>query len=262
MKRILFIIGNGLSIDLRDYTFPRLEKWDTSRPLQWDLYTPDNLTVPWLQSLPKFNEIIPLLRKVEPDITDFEIFKKSIQFAKDNAWSCSDISFLKAEMQHFLAIAYSYFQSEVDKRDLSSWYWLKWLKTYGDYIQGVVSFNYDLLIETALKHSGLYIRRFGVVTEKQGIPILKPHGSIDFDLSERAIKLTKGYPMKAALSRNDGTGCLKSLDKSELTNPRAEADIVLPLEYPTLWELSWVSDGYDYFKENASSYSHCIIFGL
>jgi len=258
MKSILMIVGNGLSLDLRKFVAPQLEKWNPTYPLQWDLYTPGNLAVSWLQSLPKLNKIISSLRQKEPKISDFAIFNKSLQFAKCNSGPRFDKALLEAEMQHFLAIAFSYFQLEVDKINFDSWVWNEWFNTYGRHIQGAVSFNYDLVLESAMKQSGLSVRRFGVVSESQGVYVLKPHGSIDFDIN--GIVVPVEYPIQIACIRNNSP--LKHLKRSELLEPRTEADIVLPYEYSTQLDYQWIKPGYDWIQQNGAIFTHCIIVGL
>ena len=258
MKRIAMIAGNGLSMDLRKWAAPQLEKWNPQSPLQWDLYTPGKLNVPLLQSLPQFAGVISSLRQEEPDMSDFDIFKRSLRLVKIEGTRSFNQGILEVEMQHFLAIAYSYFQLQVDQINLNSWPWFKWINTYGNNIQGIVSFNYDLVIESSLRQSGVSVKRFGVRSEVAGVDTLKPHGSIDFDIE--GIVCPVGYPMNNVISRNNCP--LKHLERDEFLNPRTEADIVLPNEYSSQLNLQWVKPGFDWFHLAGPEFTHCIIVGL
>lgn len=264
MKSILMIVGNGLSMDLRDWAKPQLENWNPAMPLQWDLYTPGNLDVPWLQSLPQFERIISSLRQETQDMPDFDIFEKSLHLANRNCALFNPLPLLEAEMrlvaemQHFLAIAYSYFQIQVDKINLSSWPWVKWFNAYGKNIRGAVSFNYELVLESALRQTCVSVQRFGLKSELIGIPVLKPHGSIDFETA--GIRSPAKYPMGAPRLRNDFP--IKLLERAKLLKPRIEADIVLPYEYSTQLNYQWVKPGYNWFRSNGNTFTHCIIVGL
>lgn len=258
MRNILLIVGNGLSMDLRKWASPQLEEWNPQYPLQWDVNTPGNSEVPFLESLPLLTAVITSLRQDNPDISDFDIFKRGLQLTKDNGAPLFSQLMLAAEMEHYLAVAYSHFQLEVDKININSWPWLKWLNTYGKNVQGVVSFNYDLVLESALNQSGVSVARFGVKSEVSGVPTLKPHGSIDF--RTEGISAPMGYPLKNIFRKNNSP--LKTLEKNELLEPRLEVNIVLPNEYSPQLNYQWVKPGYDWVRSAGPRFTHCIIAGL
>jgi hypothetical protein len=258
MKRIMMIVGNGLSIGLRNWVTPQLEKWNPQLPLQWDLCTPGKPQVNLIQSLPQFYEVISSLRQKEPNLSNFDIFKRSLQLTNCGSSQSFNQAMLEAEMRHFLAIAYSHFQLQVDRIDLNSWPWFKWISTYGKFVQGVVSLNYDLVLESCMLQAGVSVRRLGIGSEMTGVPILKPHGSIDFDI--QGITCPVDYPMKNIILRNDCP--LRCLKRVELLEPRTEADIVLPNEYSSQLDYQWIKPGYDWFRLIGHQITHCIIIGI
>lgn len=258
MRNILLIVGNGLSMDLRKWASPLLEEWNPQYPLRWGVNTPGNSEVPFLESLPLFKEVITSLRQENPDISDFNIFKRGLQLAKGNSSQLFNRLLLSAEMEHFLAVAYSHFQLEVDRINVNSWPWLNWFDTYAKNIQGIVSFNYDLILESALRQSGVSVRRFGVNSELSGVPMLKPHGSIDY--RTEGISVPMRYPLKSVFPKNNSP--LKVLEKNELLTPRPDVNIVLPNQYSPQINLPWVKPGYDWVRSVGPKFTHCIIVGL
>src|SRR5690606_36665142 len=86
------------------------------------------------------------------------------------------------QVRRFLAISYSKLQQEIDKIDNFDWRWLNWFKEHNNQIVFAISFNYDLLLENTLKDLNVLYFRTSTTEPNLGIPIFKPHGSIDFEL--------------------------------------------------------------------------------
>jgi len=258
MHRIGLIVGNGLPIDLRGFLSPSLEVWDPQHPLDWQLWTPGKRDTHLLKSLPGFAKAIEEIKQMEGGFSDFDIFDRILQRLTRTPDPDFERALLEAEVRHFLAIAYSHFQLQVDSLDIEGWPWLTWIRGSKAELVGVVSFNYDLIIERALEDAGLRFHRFGVRLEDTGIPILKPHGSIDFDVEE--IRMPVKYPLQNVALRNDFP--LRRLDRIEFLQPRTEADIVLPNEYSPQANFQWIRPGYKWFQEIGSSLTRCIFMGL
>jgi len=215
MHRIGLIVGNGLPIDLRGFLSPSLEVWDPQHPLDWQLWTPGKRDTHLLKSLPGFAKAIEEIKQMEGGFSDFDIFDRILQRLTRTPDPDFERALLEAEVRHFLAIAYSHFQLQVDSLDIEGWPWLTWIRGSKAELVGVVSFNYDLIIERALEDAGLRFHRFGVRLEDTGIPILKPHGSIDFDVEE--IRMPVKYPLQNVALRNDFP--LRRLDRIEFLQP-------------------------------------------
>lgn len=258
MHRAGLIVGNGLSIDLINFLGHSLETWDPQRPLEWNLSTPGNKTIPLLESLPRFSKAIGEIRQKEKNLSDFDIFERTLRRFVRCQPPNYEMDVLEAEARHFLAIAYSHFQLKVDSFDIEGWPWLTWIKNSKAEFVGVVSFNYDLVIERALERAGLISRRFGIRLEISGVPILKPHGSIDFEVE--GIVMPVGYPLQNVALKNFFP--LRRLDKAELLQPRTEVDLVLPSEYSPQSSERWVAPGYQWFQEVGPSLTQCIFMGL
>jgi hypothetical protein len=244
MRRLALIAGNGLTIDLRQFLSPSLENWDPQSPLHWRLAFPGTRQDSLLARLPHFYRVVSELRSRQTHLSDFDIFDLALD-------GSSDTGQLAGEMRNFLALAYSTFQLQVDRCPMDGWSWYNWIRDQQVELTGVVSFNYDLVVERALAGAGLPWHRFGVCGELSGVPILKPHGSIDFetDVEQRSS------------ARNTGTP-LRRLERNELLRPRRQANIVLPKEYSPLLDYAWVEEGYRWFREVGPSLTDCVIAGL
>ncbi len=258
MHRIGLIVGNGLPIDLRGFLSPSLKEWDPQHPLDWQLWTPEKPDTPLLKSLKRFAKAVEEIKQMEGGLSDFDIFDRILQRLTRPSDSDFERAALEAEVRHFLAIAYSHFQRQVDSLDIERWPWLTWIRNSKAELVGVVSFNYDLITERALQKAELRFRRFGVRLEDTGIPILKPHGSIDLDVERigvpvecrsQNVVLRNDYPHRRLVGR-------------ELLQWRTEPDIVLPNEYSPFADFQWVAPGYQRFQEIGSSLTRCIFMGL
>jgi hypothetical protein len=202
MGRILLIVGNGLTIDLQKFMGPKLEKWNTQTPLQWSLPTPENPNIPLSNYFPIFFDLVSTINTKYTIKNDFDLFKRCLEYIDKSPEPNFEINLLESEMQHFLALSFSYFQYEVDKKTFNDWAWLNWIIKMKESILGAVSFNYDLVLERTLDKAGIRYQRVGVKQELVGIPIVKPHGSIDFDIC--GIEYPTKYPLKDAILRNNG----------------------------------------------------------
>jgi hypothetical protein len=156
-----------------------------------------------------------------------------------------------------LAIAFSHYQIEVDKIDFGQWQWTKWFKKYKSQILFGVSFNYDLVLERGLINARVPNKRL-VINEQNGIFILKPHGSIDFETT--GIIFPTGYPLKGIVFKNNTA--IKALSPKKYLEKRTEVDIVLPNEYPKILDFQWVKPGYELIKNKGQIFTHFLFIGL
>lgn len=251
------VIGNGFSLSLQQSLAPQLDKWHPSHPLSWCLTTPGRSDTPLLISLPRFAKAITETKRTYPHITDFQVFDQILHRINEDSINNHHL-ILKAEMRHFLAIAYSHFQLEVNSHAIDNWSWVSWFKRNCSNFVSIISFNYDLILERLLHVTQIPFHRIGIYHEHRGIPVLKPHGSIDFEVLDVSHPVT--YPLKTLMTyTNSPRRCLK---EDELLHPRTEVDIVLPKEYSPFLKFQWVHPGYEWFNQNAWKLTHCYFIGL
>lgn len=258
MDRILLIIGNGLSIDLCQYLKLAI---DPSSPFLFGVPDPFDSSKKLLDTLSRVKDMI----KSYPNTRDFDIIQN---FVKNYQKSNQENQWKHCELRHYLSLAYSYANDIVLDRWKKQWRWEVWMNRNYNRIVGVVSFNYDLVIEATLNKLSLKYYRIGSTEEDSptGIPIFKPHGSCDFDISNRAISIPPESRLKNLTSLNqfiiNGRGRVEIVLKEKLLEPRTEADIVLPLEFSPQTQLTWVQQGYETVRQIAKTVDTCIIVGI
>jgi hypothetical protein len=128
-------------------------------------------------------------------------------------------------------------------------------------IVGIVSFNYDLVLETMLKKLSLDYHRVGSSEERssKGIPIFKPHGSCDFDING-SIEIENNM-FKNITYLNDA-GPVSIVAENKLLEPRNEADIVLPFEFSPQLGLRWINHGFALIIDKAKGANRVLVIGL
>lgn len=258
MDRILLIVGNGLSIDLYQYLKLAI---DPSSPFLFGVPDPFDSSKKLLDTLSRVKDMI----KSYPNTRDFDIIQNFVKNYQENN---QGNQWKHCELRYYLSLAYSYANDIVLDRWEKHWRWEVWINKNYNRIVGVVSFNYDLVIEATLNKLSLKYYRIGSTEEDNptGIPIFKPHGSCDFDISNRAISMPPQLRLKNLTSLNEfiinGRGRVEIVSKEKLLEPRTEADIVLPLEFSPQTQLTWVRQGYETVRQIAKTVDTCIIVGI
>lgn len=258
MKRILLIVGNGLSIDLWKYLGLDI---DPSLPFSFEVPDPFDNAKKLLGTLTRVRNLI----KSHPKLTDFDIIQG---FISNYQRTDQEHQWIHGELRQYLSLAYSYANNNLLHHWKKGWRWEQWLRKYHERIAGVVSFNYDLTLEAVLEQSSFRYYRIGSREEDDiiGIPIFKPHGSCDFDISSRAINMPSQSRLKNLTCLNDyinnGRGRIEIVPKEKLLEPRTESDIVLPFESSPQTQLTWVRQGYEAVNKIAGTVDSCIIVGI
>lgn len=247
-KPTLLVAGNGLAIDLcRHHNLEA--RWNPSSPLSWVLPAVENSLESLIECFPRFKTKIDKQREVPCGLTDFDLFETILSQVPAGQEGNFEELMVQPEMRHFLALAYSYFQLMLDTLSHDAWVWSRYLVDVIDDVKAVISFNYDLIIETALEAGGFQ----GVVT--------KPHGSVDFAPISSAIVMTASYPMQNFIELNNMP--IQRLDRSDLVQPRVEADIVLPTESSPYLGYQWVAPQYAHLRQVVSPHiERCIVAGI
>lgn len=258
-KNSILIIGNGLTIDLIE-SFKL--NYDSRRPFDWDIfYQPEfsDKRVKFFNDAITMNNYISKHKKSIKGIEDYEIIEGFLNGLKSHPleWSKAQQR-LYIQFSNYFAIAYSHLQIDIDDVDITHWEYIEKFNKIKKSLIGIVSLNYDLLIERILTLIDEKYYRIGMDKNYGGLPLFKPHGSIDFDkaLGSMNLDIEKG----SLCFFNDFP--FKSLDKDKWLVPRAEADIVLPTSYPLHTNISWVRKGYNWIQNNFHNAKKCYIFGL
>ena len=255
-KNICLLIGNGFNISANKY-LERKEQaigMDSSEFLGWNIKSPQE-NIPFLDHLPYLKEFLNNNDiKGFDKLNNFEKVEKINQWAKDN-----NSKLLICELKHYIAIAFSSFQKEFDKKDISKWKGTSILKALEGRLSYAISLNYDLVLESVLDIVNINYKRVGSRTEAETkVKILKPHGSIDFDVS--GIRVPLKYPLVNVVDNND---CgIQVIERANLLKCRTEVDIVLPLDYSYQTEYQWIKPGYDYIRKAGKEFTDLIIFGV
>lgn len=265
MKKFALLVGNGFTLD-----YIKEKGYDSSYPLQ-NFKSPDiQYNYDFMSHIPSIQKLISL--NTEVDFLALEQFMTPIKMLEEehdrlpNRLQYSrdlDPKYMKAiknhiELRRFIAMSYSALQIEVDKYNFATWKWHNWLNINSHKLTIAISFNYDLILENSLDASGTIIYRVGTNEFPRGIPILKPHGSLDFDAPDHLLQADSPWDITAKL--NDGQ-MVKALPKHEWLNARLEADIIVPSLHNVQLHLSWVDKMYKKYAEQAEEIEAMVIVG-
>lgn len=256
MPRVGVVVGNGFAINYRITREHTFQLPDPSDPFTWDFNVPGNDGLNWKSAFPLLKQTID---DYPNDVRSFDVFA-SLLFEIKLRGNRDSVR-LDAEARQFLAFAYSVFQEEADKIGFANWRWINWLADHASMLKTAVSFNYDRILEKTANSAGIRLVPFAVAPAHEGVFLLKPHGSIDFECDPHAISLPKStYPLSNWATLNDVP--LIKLNSASLRQPRQEAFIALPAETSPYLNYQWVAPGYQTWKKFAGELSHCVFVGL
>jgi hypothetical protein len=249
VSRICLLVGNGFSKDLvRNLNL----QTDPSSPLT-SFNNPNINFDKFIEKLPLVkNELLPLLNDGIKDFDAINIYLENAKIEGEEAFNRKE-----CQLRRFLALAFSEFQVDIEKHNFSNWKWLSWLKKHNKNMVCMISFNYDLILEKAIKQSEKKFRRVGVREEKMGIPIIKPHGSIDFEIPHHNLKLDDETIWSTTFTGKqffqDGKGYIEAVPYENWFKPRLQPDLIPPSQYNYNKHLDWVKDGFSTFEQVASN---------
>lgn len=254
---ISLIVGNGLSISYGHYS-GLASKWDTQEPISWDISCPViGNGNGFLNSLPSLKKLTEKYRK----ITSFDIFSKAL-----DKEVCRDLGVCNRkatlEARHFLTIAFSKYALE-QKMVLEgnrSWPWYNWIRNHKNEIRSVFSLNYDLLLESVFDDLRKQYFSLQVNHHGYGIPFVKPHGSVDFELAPNTISCPVSYPLAGFIDLNN-TPIIR-LKKENLIYPRLQPLCIIPNEANRYLNYQWVAPANEWFNKELSSCTHCVFIGV
>lgn len=173
----------------------------------------------------------------------------------------------ECRLRRYLALTYSSLQRELDKQSKLNWRWSRWINNNKNNIKFAISFNYDLLLESTFKVNNINYYRVGSNETELGIPVIKPHGSIDFDIQQPHFKtfseqleisnrISSNY-----FSLNQVDGIIQAIPSTHWLLPRLQADIIPPSQFNYQRHLDWVDKGFLYFDSLASNVTDLVIIG-
>lgn len=253
--RIALVVGNGFSLGFNAYTGLQTH-WNTQTPLAWNIRAP-GANIPLLDGLPS----LKVLRNSFPNLTDFDFFI----LAKDRAL-CKRLGLdpmqTIVEARHYITLAFSYYSIAQRRAFSTSWNWFRWISAHRADICGAVSFNYDLLLETCFDHCGKLHYSWQENHHGAGIPLVKPHGSINMEISERFITVGGPitYPIGLYMELCDGPVC--AMPESEWVTGRKAPLCIVPNEANAYRHFQFVAPAYEAFFTAVRTCTHCVFIGL
>ncbi|KPN94554.1 MULTISPECIES: AbiH family protein [Lysinibacillus] len=246
-RKFALLVGNGFTLDFIDSQNVDLH---SSFPLKNFKSGKIDFT--------NFIEHLPYIKKelFGQEINDFD--------AITNFASKYEIgSFEESQLRHFLSMSYSNFQFYLDTLEFSKWKWSKWLKQNKEHLNLAISFNYDLVLERALKSANIRYSRIGTTEPVRSVSVLKPHGSIDFDIPNNTLIGHHPYQHRFSnsLTLND-IGYVGVLPKWEWVLPRNEADIIPPSVHNYQKKLRWIQKMFNRYASYAQDLEALVIIGI
>ncbi len=246
-KNFAILVGNGFTLDFLDHNKSGL---DSSKPLS-------NFGSPFI-NYDEFINDMPSIKKhlIEKNGEDFKLIKS---FYETNELSSHEFGHLR----QFLALSYSKFQSSIEKYNYDNWKWSEWFNKNKSNLLCSISLNYDLVLEKTFDNLDINYFRVGSEEELRGSILLKPHGSIDFDMPSYAIQLNmpKIDRLKSTTYMNDAQ-YVRILKKEALLYPRVEADIIPPMMDNFQKKMSWIERQFMYYECISPVIAKFVIVGV
>ncbi|MEZ8694663.1 hypothetical protein AB6D15_20520, partial [Vibrio splendidus] len=200
------------------------------------------------------------LYKLNSEKHHFEVFELAL-----NEDYCRSIGLKSSETtlesRHFLTIAFSMYSQRQRELFSTDWSWFRWLKLHRDEITAAFSLNYDLLLETALDRLNREYYSLQVNHHGYGIPLVKPHGSVDFEITPNSICYTPKYPLKDIFADLNNTDIIR-LEEHELMSPRRQALCIVPKEANKYSSYPWVANANQCFESKLKGSDYCLFIGI
>ncbi|MDR0138851.1 hypothetical protein RFW18_13935 [Metabacillus idriensis] len=254
-RKVCLLIGDGFTKDFVGKsvnTSKPLNRFENEEISSFYQFFSTNLT-------DIHNELMALIvdHQLESEFDAIELF---VEINKDDDRK-------ECQLRRYLSLAYSSLQRYLDKRDKSNWRWFKWLSENKDEIAFGISFNYDLLLENTLQLTNTPYFRLGSNESDFGIPIIKPHGSIDFDIQQPQHKFVMHQasiaPMiwNSSFTLNQFDSMVQVIPNTHWLLPRLQPDIIPPSQENYQRNLDWVEKGFGVFDKYANEITDLIMIG-
>lgn len=253
MPKISLVVGNGLSMSFAVHSGIGA-KLNSQQPLDWNVKCPSTGGL-LIDSLPRLKELLV----ANADKTHFDIFALTLNEKYCNSIGLDSFK-TTLEARHFLTIAFSEY-SLLQSGSLSTdWNWFQWLKLHRDEINGAFSLNYDLLLESAFDKLAMTYYSLQVNHHGYGIPLVKPHGSVDFEMADGMIVYNAQYPLINFVDLNDTP--IKRLHCDNLAYPRNQAQCIVPNEANKYKNYQWVKPANAWFESVLKKSDYCLFIGI
>jgi hypothetical protein len=262
--RVALVVGNGLSIDLMKHAGDDVERrWHPSAPLSWK---PEIFQGPLLPRFPGLAKEVSALRADRPELDDISLLVGVVRRVRElmeqqhsDRTAADRFADLLQQAQFFLAYAYTEQYLSVARYVTKDWRWYEWVVRHRQYIAGAVSFNYDLTLEHLLDLAGVRLTRHGIQHRRggddlDGIPVIKPHGSIDFG--------NAWVPSHAGVKFMNSDLPQTTLTAKQMLGKRTEVNLVLPGQLSDMRGLRWVDASYREFERLGHSFTHGVFIGV
>lgn len=249
--RIALVVGNGLSMSYGKFS-GLSEKWDSQYPLDWNVECPQN-GGPLLDQLPTLKQ----LKNTFTHLNDFEVFKKLQALEECEKLGISTFKGL-IEARHYLTIAFSKLATLQIQNFNKNWGWFKWLAIHKENLSCATSLNYDLLLEHCLDELHILYTYHETLGHHYGIPISKPHGSVNFEM--RGIVSPTAYPLINWIDLNDMP--MYKIDNDNLLKVRLEPLCIAPNEINKYLKHHWVTSIKNSFLTQLNQCTHCLFIGI
>ena len=259
-RKFCLLVGNGFTVDFIGKSF------NTSKPFS----NFNNISTSFGNLFYRINPIVDEIKLLASEIgDDFKAIETYLKYHRIGSME-------ECQLRRFLSIAYSKLQIEIDKQENSNWRWLIWLQNHIQELEFAISFNYDILLEHTLDNCNTEYFRTGTSEIENGIPILKPHGSIDFDLAKVHFESTKTnhnwlnmaneilsrqQVWNMTFSQVETDGIVEIVQKKHWLLPRTQPDIIPPSQANYHKELEWVKKGFLHYNDVAYSITDLLIIG-
>lgn len=253
MPKISLVVGNGFSISF-GYFSDLIHQFNSQEPLSWDIQCPSTKGK-LIDSLHRLKKLY-LLNIKKPH---FDIFKLALDTHYCKSIGLDDFK-TTLEARHFLTLAFSMYSGKQKYLFSTDWAWFRWIKLHRNEISSSYSLNYDLLLETVFDRLKKEYYSFQTNHHGLGIPLVKPHGSVNFEISPYSISYIPSYPLNNYVDLNN-TAIIK-LDDTELFAPRRQALCIIPNESNKYKNYQWVAPANQCFEQKSKNTDYCLFIGI
>lgn len=231
-------------------------KWNSQEPLSWPIPCPSQQHN-FLDSLPR----LKLLHEKHIRDSDFDVFAKALDENLCKAYRLDPFK-TTLEARHFLTIAFSHYSNvQIAKlRRCEEWSWYRWIKFHRNNIVCAFSLNYDLLLESVFDELSLQYYSLQVNHHGYGMPLVKPHGSVDFEIHPNSISYKSTYPLTSFVDLNNTP--IVRLKSDGLIYPRSQPLCIVPNESNKYSKYQWVEPATQWFSSEIEKCTHCVFIGI
>lgn len=244
-EKFALLIGNGFTIDFLKHNNSALS---SSLPLR-NFGSSDIDYSNFLNAMPSIKKDL-----IEKKGNDFDLINKFSE-----KYKIDSIEF--NHLRQFLSLSYSKLHFSMDDYEYNNWKWSSWLHKNRNNLLCSISLNYDLLLEKTLSNLNIKYFRVGTDEPLHGSILLKPHGSIDFDMPSNTISMPTEMRLLGTTFLNDAQ-YVRVINHDELLYPRVEADIIPPTMYNFQKKLSWIENQFKAYERISTEIDKFVLLGV